>query len=334
LTARLRRGEKAGMKAIRIEAPGGPEVLALVEVPTPSPAAGQALVRIEAAGVNFIDIYQRSGHYKLPLPFIPGQEGAGVVEAVGAGVSEVKPGDRVAWAGVLGSYATHQAIPAARLVPVPKGVDAQKAAAAMLQGMTAHYLINDTFPLRPGQFCLIHAAAGGVGQIFCQLARRAGAHVIGTAGGPEKVELAKSAGAHEVIDYRAQDFEPEVKRLTGGAGVHVAYDSVGKDTWERSLRCLRTRGMLVLFGQSSGPVPPLDPQLLASGGSLFFTRPTLHSYLLTREELTSRAAAVLGAVERGELNLRIDRTLPLAQAAEAHRLLASRKTQGKLLLIP
>jgi len=322
------------MRAIRIESPGGPEVMKLVELPTPSPASGQALVRIEAAGVNFIDIYQRSGAYKLPLPFTPGLEGAGVVEAVGDGVGEVKPGDRVAWAGQLGSYSTHQIIPAARLVPVPRGVDAKSAAAAMLQGMTAHYLVTDTFPLRPGHTCLIHAAAGGVGLLFCQLASRAGALVIGTAGGPQKVALAKQAGAQEAIDYRTQDFEVEVKRITGGAGVHVAYDSVGKDTWEKSLRSLRTRGMLVLFGQSSGSVPPIDPQLLASGGSLFFTRPTHGSYVLTRDELLNRAGAVLGAVERGDLKLRIEKVFPLAQAAQAHELLASRKTAGKLLLLP
>jgi NADPH2:quinone reductase len=322
------------MRAIRIETCGGPEMMKLVELPTPSPGSGQALVRIEAAGVNFIDIYQCRGLYKLPLPFTPGQEGAGVVESVGPGVSEVRAGDRVAWAGPLGSYASHQLIPASRLVPVPRGVDMKTAAAAMLQGMTAHYLVTDTFPLRPGHMCLIHAAAGGVGQLFCQLASRAGAHVIGTAGGPEKVRAAKEAGAHEVIDYRTQDFETEVKRITGGAGVHVVYDSVGKDTWERSLRSLRTRGMLVLFGQSSGSVPPIDPQLLASGGSLFFTRPTLHSYVLTRDELLTRAGAVLGAVERGDLKLRIEEALPLAQAAKAHELLASRKTAGKLLLIP
>lgn len=322
------------MKAIRVESPGGPEVLKLVEVPVPQPAAGQALVRVEAAGVNFIDIYQRTGVYKLPLPFTPGQEGAGVVEAVGQGVSEVKAGDRVAWAGPLGSYATHQAVPAARLVPVPGRIDLKSAAAAMLQGMTAHYLATDTFPLRPGTSCLIHAAAGGVGQLFCQLARRAGAQVIGTAGGADKVRLAKAAGAHEVIDYRAQDFEAEVKRITGGAGVHVVYDSVGKDTWEKSLRCLRPRGLLALFGASSGQVPPIDPQLFAQLGSLFFTRPTLATYVLTRDELLQRAGAVLGAVERGDLKLRIEDALPLAQAAKAHELLASRKTTGKLLLLP
>jgi NADPH2:quinone reductase len=246
----------------------------------------------------------------------------------------VSAGDRVAWAGPLGSYASHQLIPAARLVPVPRGLDSRSAAAAMLQGMTAHYLVTDTFPLRPGHMCLIHAAAGGVGQLFCQLASRAGAHVIGTAGGPEKVRLAQRAGAKDGIDYRAQDFEAEVKRLTGGAGVHVVYDSVGKDTWEKSLRCLRPRGMLVLFGQSSGALPPFDPQLLASGGSLFFTRPTLVSYVLTRDELLTRAGAVLGAVERGDLKLQIEATFPLEQAAKAHELLTSRKTTGKLLLVP
>ena len=322
------------MRAIRVEATGGPELMKVAELPTPAAGSGQALVRIEAAGVNFIDIYQRMGAYKLPLPFTPGQEGAGVVEEVGPGVTEVRKGDRVAWAGPLGSYATHQAIPAARLVPVPRGLDAKSAAAAMLQGMTAQYLVTDTFPLRPGQMCLIHAAAGGVGQLFCQLASRAGAHVIGTAGGPEKVRLAKQAGAHEVIDYRAQDFETEVKRLTSGAGVHVVYDSVGKDTWEKSLRCLRPRGMMVLFGQSSGAVPPLDPQILSSGGSLFFTRPTLATYVATRDELLNRASAVLGAIERGELKLNIQETVPLSQAGKAHEMLASRRTSGKLLLIP
>ncbi len=322
------------MRAIRIESVGGPEVMKLVEMPTPAPGSGQALVRVEAAGVNFIDIYQCSGLYKLPLPFTPGQEGAGVVEAVADGVREVRVGDRVAWAGPLGSYATHLLAAAARLVPIPRGVDSRSAAAAMLQGMTAHYLVTDTFPLRPGHMCLIHAAAGGVGQLFCQLASRAGAHVIGTAGGPEKARVAKQAGAHETIDYRTQDFEAEVKRITGGAGVHVVYDSVGKDTWEKSLRCLRPRGMLVLFGQSSGSVPPFDPQLLATGGSLFLTRPTLASYVLTRDELLNRAGAVLGAVERGDLKLSIAETLPLANAAKAHELLASRKTSGKLLLLP
>jgi NADPH2:quinone reductase len=322
------------MKAIRIEAPGGPEALQLKELPTPQPGPGQALVRVEASGVNFIDIYQRMGTYKLPLPFTIGQEGAGVVEAIGPDVSEVKPGDRVAWSSVMGSYASHQIVPAARLVPVPPKLDLESAAAAMLQGMTAHYLTTDTFPLRPGHACLIHAAAGGVGQLFCQLARRAGAQVIGTAGGPEKCKLAIEAGAHECIDYRSKDFEAEVKRITNGAGVHVVYDSVGKDTWEKSLKSLRPRGMLVLFGGSSGPVPPIDPMMLSTHMSLYLTRPTLAHYLLTRDELLGRAGAVLGAIERGDLTLRIEEAIPLAQAAKAHELLASRKTTGKLLLIP
>jgi NADPH2:quinone reductase len=322
------------MKAIRVHSPGGPEALKLDELPTPRPGQGEALVKVEAAGINFIDIYQRTGAYKLPLPFTIGQEGAGVVEAVGPGVSDIKAGQRVAWAGPLGSYATHQVLPAARLVPVPDGVDAKSAAAAMLQGMTAHYLVTDTFPLRPGHACLIHAAAGGVGQLFCQLASRAGAHVIGTAGGADKVQLARKAGASDVIDYRTQDFAEEVKRITGGQGVHVVYDSVGKDTFEKSLRCLRLRGMMVLFGMSSGPIPPFDAQVLAQGGSLYLTRPTLGSYVATREELLSRAGAVLGAVQRGDLKLRIEETLPLEQAAKAQELLASRKTSGKLLLIP
>ena len=322
------------MRAIRVESPGGPEVLQLAELPMPTAGAGQALVRVEAAGVNFIDIYQRSGTYQLALPFTLGQEGAGVVEMAGAGVTEVAPGDRVAWAGVMGSYATHQVLPAAKLVRVPEGVDSRSAAAAMLQGMTAHYLVNDTWRLKAGDIALIHAAAGGVGQLFCQLARRAGAHVIGTAGGPEKVQLALKAGANEAIDYQATDFEAEVKRLTGGKGVHVVYDSVGGTTFDKSLKCLRPRGLLVLFGASSGPVPPLDLQRLAAGGSLYVTRPTLGTYVLTREELVARAGAVLGAVQRGELKLRIEEALPLEKAADAHRLLASRKTTGKLLLIP
>jgi NADPH2:quinone reductase len=322
------------MKAIRVHSPGGPEVLKLDELPTPKPAQGQALVRVEAAGVNFIDIYQRTGHYKLPLPFTIGQEGAGIVEEVAPGVSEVKAGDHVAWAGVVGSYATHQVLPAARLVPVPHGLDSKSACAAMLQGMTAHYLVVDTFTLRPGHICLIHAAAGGVGQLFCQLASRAGAHVIGTAGGPEKAKLAKAAGARDVIDYQTQDFEAEVKRITGGAGVHVVYDSVGKDTFAKGLKCLKLRGTMVLFGGSSGPVAPVDPQDLAEGGSLYLTRPTLRSYVATREELLMRASAVLTAVQRGDLKLRIEQALPLSEAGRAQEMLTSRRTSGKLLLIP
>ena len=322
------------MRAIRVEVPGGPEALQLSELPTPAAGAGQALVRVEAAGVNFIDIYKRSGLYKLDLPFTLGQEGAGVVEAIGPGVGEVAVGDRVAWAGPMGSYASHQLIQAARLVRVPEGLDARSAAAAMLQGMTAHYLVNDTYPLKAGDIAVIHAAAGGVGQLFCQLARSAGAFVIGTAGGPEKVKLALDAGANEAIDYRAADFGAEVKRITGGKGAHVVYDSVGKDTFDASLRCLRPRGTLVLFGGSSGPVPPFDLQRLAAGGSLYLTRPTLGSYTLTRDDLVARAGAVLGAVQGGQLKLRLEEPMPLARAADAHRLLASRKTTGKLLLLP
>jgi NADPH2:quinone reductase len=321
-------------RAIRIEKTGGPEVMKFAEVEMPKPDKGQALVRIEAAGVNFIDIYQRSGLYKLDLPFSLGQEGAGVVEAVGPDVTEVRVGQRVAWTGVMGACATHALVPAARLVVVPEGVSSKTAAAVMLQGMTAHYLTHDTFPLRPGHDCLIHAAAGGVGLLFCQMARKLGARVIGTVGSPEKAQLARKAGASEVIEYRTVDFEAEVKRLTDGKGVHVVYDSVGKDTFDKSLKSLRLRGMLVLFGASSGPVPPLDVQRLAAGGSLYLTRPTLQSYVVTREELLARAGAVLGMVQKGELEVKIEAEIPLAEAARAHELLASRKTTGKVVLVP
>jgi NADPH2:quinone reductase len=306
----------------------------LVELATPTPARDQALVRVEAAGVNFIDIYQRSGHYKVDLPFTPGQEGAGVVEAVGDGVSEVRPGDRVAWAGSLGAYATHQIIPAARLVPIADGLDTRSAAAAMLQGMTAHYLVHDTFALGAGHTALVHAAAGGVGQLLCQLGRRRGARVIATAGNAHKAELARAAGAEHAIDYTTSDFVAEVARLTGGAGVDVVYDSVGQATFDGSLKCLRPRGLMVLYGGASGPVPPFELQRLSAGGSLFITRPTLGSYVLTRAELLGRAGAVLTAVQRHELVLRIEDALPLAEAAQAHTRLASRQTTGKLLLIP
>jgi NADPH2:quinone reductase len=321
-------------RAIRIEKTGGPEVMKFAEVEVPKPDKGQAVVRIEAAGVNFIDIYQRSGLYKLDLPFSLGQEGAGVVEAIGPDVTEVRLGQRVAWTGVMGACATHALVPAARLVVVPEGVSSKTAAAVMLQGMTAHYLTHDTFPLRPGHECLIHAAAGGVGLLFCQMARKLGARVIGTAGTAEKAQLARKAGASEVIEYRTADFEAEVKRLTDGKGVHVVYDSVGKDTFDKSLKSLRLRGMLVLFGASSGPVPPLDVQRLAAGGSLYLTRPTLQSYIVTREELLARAGAVLGMVQKGELEVKIEAEIPLAEAAKAHELLASRKTTGKIVLVP
>jgi len=321
-------------RAVRVHQCGGPEVLQLEEVQLPPPGPGQILVRIEASGVNFIDVYQCSGLYKLPLPLALGQEAAGVVEQAGSGVRDVRPGQRVAWTSINGTYATHAVVPADRVVPVPEGIPAKLAAAVMLQGMTAHYLIHDTYPLKRGEACLIHAAAGGVGLLFCQMAKRVGARVIGTAGTEEKAHLARKAGAAEVIVYTKQDFDAEVKRITDGAGVSVVYDSVGKDTFDRSLGCLRRRGMLVLFGQSSGPVPPFDLQRLSTGGSLYLTRPTLGSYITTREELVGRAGAVLEMVRKGELEVRIEAELPLAQAAEAHRLLASRKTSGKLLLIP
>jgi len=321
-------------RVVRAQKAGGPEVMQLEEVQLPSPAAGQALVRIEAAGVNFIDIYQRSGQYQLPLPLSLGVEGAGVVEQVGSGVTDVRAGQRVTWTNVNGSYATHAVAPADRLVPVPEGVSSKVAAAVMLQGMTAHYLSHDTYPLKRGEWCVIHAAAGGVGLLFCQMAKRIGARVIGTAGNEDKAHLARKAGAEEVIVYTKQDFEAEVRRITGGAGASVVYDSVGRDTFDRSLKCLRKRGMMVLFGQSSGAVPPFDLQRLSAGGSLYVTRPTLATYTATREELLARAGAVLDVVRKHELDVKIESEIPLAQVARAHELLASRKTTGKLILVP
>ena len=322
------------MKAIRVHECGGPEAMQLEELPDPQPGAGQALVKVAACGVNFVDIYQRAGAYKLPLPLAMGQEGAGVVEAVGVGVSEVRAGDRVAWTGIQGSYATHVVAPAARLVKLPQHLTFNDGAAALLQGMTAHYLVHTTYPLRKGHACLVQAAAGGVGLLLCQMAKRAGARVIGTVSTEQKAKLAREAGADEVIIYTETDFEPEVKRLTEGRGVQVVYDSVGKDTFERSLNCLAPRGYLVLFGQSSGPVPPFDPQVLNAKGSLFLTRPTLAHYTATREELLRRSGEVLGWAASGHLKLRIEKVLPLPDAAEAHRLLAGRLTTGKLLLVP
>ncbi|HWE24611.1 MAG TPA: quinone oxidoreductase [Myxococcales bacterium] len=321
-------------RVVRAQKTGGPEVMKLEEVQLPQPGPGQALVRIEAAGVNFIDIYHRSGQYQLPLPLSLGVEGAGVVEQVGSGVSDIRTGQRVAWTNVNGTYATHAVVPAERLVPVPEGVSGKVAAAVMLQGMTAHYLTHDTYPLKRGEWCVIHAAAGGVGLLFCQIAKRIGARTIGTAGNEEKARLARQAGAEEVIVYTKQDFEAEVRRLTGGTGASVVYDSVGKDTFDRSLKCLRRRGMLVLFGQSSGAVPPFDLQRLSAGGSLYITRPTLGTYIFTREELLARAGAVLDMVRRRELDVKIEAEIPLAEAPRAHELLASRKTTGKLILVP
>jgi NADPH2:quinone reductase len=323
-----------GMLAIRPKAAGGPEVMTLEELPTPTPGPGEAVVRVEAAGVNFIDIYQRSGQYKLEPPIPLGLEGAGRVEAVGPSVTEVREGDEVAWTGGPGSYATHVRIPAAKLVPVPAGVGARRAAAAMLQGITAQYLVRSTFPLGPGHTCLIHATAGGVGLLLCQMAKRLGARVIGTVSTEEKARLARDAGADEVILYTKADFEAEARRLTGGAGVHVIYDGVGSDTFAKGLGALRLRGTMVLFGQSSGPVPSFDPQILNQKGSLYLTRPSLGHYTATREELLERSADVLGAIARGELTISIGATYPLADAAEAHRALAGRATTGKVLLIP
>jgi len=322
------------MKAVRVHEYGGPEVLCYEEVPTPVPGPAEVLVRLEASGVNFVDIYQRAGQYKIPLPFTAGSEAAGTVESVGPGVTEVRAGARVAYAGVLGAYATHSIVPAARLVPIPSGVDVRQAAAVMLQGMTAHYLSHSTYPLGAGDTALIHAAAGGVGLLLVQMAKMRGTRVIGTVSTVEKAALAREAGADEVILYETQDFEVEVKRLTGGRGVQVVYDSVGRTTFERSLNCLAPRGYLVLFGQASGAVPPIDLQILAQKGSLFITRPTMASYILTREALLERAEAVLGWVSSGRLRVRIDRTFPLVQAADAHRALAGRVTTGKLLLVP
>ena len=319
------------MKAIQVKVPGGPENLLLVDIPIPHPGPGQALVRIAASGVNFIDIYFRTGLYKADLPIAIGSEGAGTVEAVGEGVTEVAAGDRVAYAMARGSYAEYAVVPAAQLVKIPAHLDFQSAAAAMLQGMTAHYLTHSTFALKAGDTCLVHAAAGGAGGLIVQMAKNLGARVLGTVSTAAKARIAREAGADEVILYTEQEFDVEAWRLTGGRGVDVVYDSVGKTTFEKSLNALRPRGMLALFGQSSGSVPPFDVALL-SKGSLFLTRPGLGHYLLTREELLWRAGDVLNALDTGKLRLRIDRTYPLADAAVAHRDLESRKTAGKLLL--
>jgi NADPH2:quinone reductase len=323
------------MQVVRIQQQGGPEVMRVEEVPTPEPGAGQVRVRVAAAGVNFIDIYHRSGQYKVPLPFVVGVEGAGVVDAAGAGVTELKVGDSVAWAGLPGSYATHVLAPVDRLVPVPQGLDLHKAAAVMLQGMTAHYLTHSTYPLESGHTCLIHAAAGGVGQLFCQMARMRGAAlIIGTAGSPAKAQLARDAGAHQVILYREQDFLEESRRLTNGVGLDVVYDSVGKDTFMNSLSALKIRGTLVLFGASSGAVPLFDVNELQNHGSAYLTRPTLGHYTATRDELLWRSGDLFKWIAAGQLKVRIDRVYKLSEAAQAQIDLASRNTAGKLLLEP
>jgi NADPH2:quinone reductase len=322
------------MKAIEITQTGGPDVLRLVEVEPPAPAAGQALVQVHAAGVNFIDIYYREGIYKTAMPFIPGQEGAGVIVQVGADVKNFRAGDAVAWCMSPGAYAEFVAVPEANLVRVPAGIGFERAAAILLQGMTANYLATSTFPLKSGDIALVHAGAGGVGLLLTQMASQIGAHVISTVSTEEKAELARAAGARDVILYTKEDFEPAVKRITGGRGVDVVYDSVGKTTFEHSLKCLRPRGMLVLFGASSGPVPPVDPILLSKSGSLFLTRPSLAHYVQTREELDARSADVFQRVERGELKVRIHRSFPLAEAARAQTELQSRRTTGKVVLVP
>lgn len=320
--------------AIRVHQTGGPEVLRYESAERPSPGRGQALVQVEAAGINFIEVYQRTGRYKVVVPFTPGSEAGGKVVEIGDGVSEVKVGDQVASQSFAGSYAEYALAPVDRLVRLPAGVSARIGAAAMLQGMTAHYLACSTFPLAPGHTCLVHAAAGGVGLLLCQIAHRRGARVIGTTSTEEKAALAREAGADEVILYTQQDFAIETRRLTGGAGVHVVYDSVGRTTFAKSLDCLAPRGMLVLFGQSSGPVERVDPQILGQKGSLFLTRPTLAHYVATQAELLERASAVLGWVADGSLKVRIGHEFPLAAAAEAHTELEARRTTGKVLLIP
>lgn len=322
------------MNAIRIEATGGAEALRYTDVPVPAPAAGAALVKIEAAGVNFIDVYQRSGTYKVPLPFTLGQEGAGTVLTVGDGVTSVVPGDRVAWTSVLGSYAEQAVVPAERLVPLPAGVSSKQGAAIMLQGMTAHYLALDTYPLKADDTCVVLAGAGGVGLLLTQIAKMRGARVITAVSTEEKAALSREAGADHVVRYDREDLEAGIKAFTGGRGVQVVYDSVGKATFDTSLKVLMPRGMLVLFGASSGPVEPMDPQRLAAGGSLFLTRPTLVHYTASPDELRRRAGDLFKWVADGKLHVRIGHEYALKDAAEAHRALEGRKTTGKVLLIP
>lgn len=322
------------MRAIQVKQTGGPEVLELVDLPVPEPKDNEALVQIKASGVNFIDVYFREGRYPAPLPFVNGQEGSGIVVSVGSVVSNVQPGDRVAYVGSLGSYAEYAAVPANRLVRIPAELDFDQAAAAILQGMTAHYLCRSTYALKAGESALVHAAAGGVGLLLVQMAKRLGARVIGTAGSEAKAALAKEAGADEVIVYTEKDFEQETKRLTDGKGVNVVYDGVGKTTFERDLNVMQPRGYVVLFGGASGAVPLFDLMKLSQKGSLFITRPTLGHYTLTREELEWRASDVFQMIVAGELKLRIHQKYPLEQAQQAHRDLEGRKTTGKLLLIP
>ena len=320
------------MQVIRVHEYGAPDALRFEEIPDPVPAAGQVRVKLEAIGVNFVDVYQRTGHYKVPLPFVPGSEGAGTIDAVGPGVTDLKPGDRVAYRGPLGAYAQYHVIPSDRAVLLPAKVPSKLGAAVILQGMTAHYLTTSTFPLQPGQSCLIHAAAGGTGLLLVQIAKHRGARVIATVSTPEKAALARAAGADEVLSY--DDVPTEVRRLTGGRGVDVVYDSVGRDTFDRGLDALHTRGMMVLFGGSSGPVPPVDPLVLMRKGSLFLTRPTLDNYSSDTAEMRQRAGDVLSWIADGWLDVRIGHEYALRDAADAHRALEARQTTGKVLLIP
>jgi NADPH:quinone reductase len=320
------------LKAIQVRTVGSPEVLEVREVPDPVPQAGEALIRVHTSGVNFMDVYFREGKYKAPLPFIPGGEGSGHVEALGAGVTDLSAGDAVAWLGSIGSYAEKIVVPADRLVRVPASLDLQNAAALMIQGITAFYLSHLTFALKPGHTALVHAAAGGVGLLLTQMAKRAGATVIGTVSTAEKAKLAREAGADEVILYTEQQFDEEVKRITQGEGLDVVYDGVGQSTFEQSLKCLRRRGLLALYGASSGPVPAFDLLRLSTMGSLFVTRPISLDYVRTREELTSVTDSVFGMFTSGQLNVPISRIYPLSNAADSHRDLESRKTTGKLLL--
>ena len=320
------------MRAVRVHENGGSEKLRVETLEIPAPQEGEALVKVEAAGVNFVDVYKREGLYRIPLPSTLGEEGAGQVIAIGRGVTGVKEGDSVAWASVGGAYAEYAVVPAQRLVPVPAGVSTRVAAAVMLQGMTAHYLASSTFPLKHGDRCLVHAAAGGVGLLLVQIAKKRGAVVIGTAGSEEKAELARAAGADHVIVYTRDDFAAETRRLTNGAGVNVVYDSVGKTTFDSGLDILAARGMMVLFGQSSGPVEPINPQVLNQKGSLFLTRPTLAHYTSTRDELLWRSGELFEWIQNGEIDVRIGAEFPLQQAAAAHDALEGRRTTGKVLL--
>jgi NADPH2:quinone reductase len=322
------------MKAIRVHENGGPEALQLDEVPVPEPGAGEARIKVAAAGLNFIDVYQRMGIYSLKVPFIPGGEAAGVVEAVGPDVADMAPGDRVAYAMHTGSYCDYAIIPTWKLVPVPDEIDLELAAAVLLQGLTAHYLVYSTYELGPEDTTLIHAAAGGVGHLLVQIAKQQGARIIATVSNEEKAELARGDGADEIVLYTQTDFEAETKRLTDGRGVDVVYDSVGVDTFEKSLNCLRPRGYMVLYGASSGPVPPMDPQVLNQKGSLYLTRPSLGVYMADREELLWRANDLFTMMAEGQLNVRVDQTFPLAEAGDAHRYLEGRQTKGKVLIIP